>query len=288
MRGKWNNDFCFVVQMPSCVQLFVTPWTSACQASLSFTISQNLLKFMSTESVMPSNHLILCHPFLFLLSIFPIIRVFSNVLALLIRWPMYWSFSFSFSSSNAYSELIYFRIDWFDLVAVKGQESSPTPQFKTINSLALNLFYSPTLTSIHDYWKIIALTKEIFVSKVKSRLFNILSRFVIAFLPKSKCHSISWLQPPSAVILEPKEMKSVTVSIVSPSICHEMLGPVAKILVSCNEGGFFTNWATSEAEEYWSGKPISSPGDLPDPGIEPGSLALLADSLPIELRSKWT
>ena len=159
MRGKWNNDFCFVVQMPSGVQLFVTPWTSACQAYLSFTISQNLLKFMSTESVMPSNHLILCHPFLFLLSIFPIIRVFSNVLALLIRWPMYWSFSFSFSSSNAYSELIYFRIDWFDLVAVKGQESSPTPQFKTINSLALNLFYSPTLTSIHDYWKIIALTK---------------------------------------------------------------------------------------------------------------------------------
>ena len=145
----------FVVQSLSHVQLFVTSWTAARQAFLSFTISQRLLKLMSIESVMPSNHLILCHPLPCLPSIFPSIRVFSNESSLCIGWPKYWSFIFSISPSNESSGLISFRIDWFDLLAVHGtlQESSPTPQFKSINSLMLSLLYGPILTSIHDYWK---------------------------------------------------------------------------------------------------------------------------------------
>ena len=124
------------------------------QASLSITNSQSLLKLMSIQSVMPSNHLILCRPLLLPPSIFPSIRVFSNELLLCIRWPKYWSFSFSISPSNEYSGMIYFRMDWLDLLAVQGtQESSPTPQFKSINSLALSPLYSPTLTSIHYRWK---------------------------------------------------------------------------------------------------------------------------------------
>ena len=142
------------VQLLSCVRLFVTPWTAACQASLSITSSQSLLKLMSIESVMPSNHLILCHPLLLLPSIFPSIRVFSNESILCIRWPKYWSCSFSISPSNEYSGLISFRMDWLDLLVVHGtQESSPTPQFKSINSSALSFLYSPTLISIPDYWK---------------------------------------------------------------------------------------------------------------------------------------
>ena len=126
---------------------------AAHQASLSITISWNLLKLMSIESVMPSNNLILCHPLL-LPSVFPNIRVFSNELALCIRWSKYWSFSFSISPFNEYSGLISFRIDWFDLLAVQGTlKSSPTPQFKSINSSALSFPHSPTLTFIHDYWK---------------------------------------------------------------------------------------------------------------------------------------
>ena len=145
----------FVVRSLSHVQLFVTSWTAARQAFLSFTISQRLLKLMSIESVMPSNHLILCHPLPCLPSIFPSIRVFSNESSLCIGWPKYWSFIFSISPSNESSGLISFRIDWFDLLAVHGtlQESSPTPQFKSINSLMLSLLYGPILTSIHDYWK---------------------------------------------------------------------------------------------------------------------------------------
>ena len=132
----------------------MTSWTAEHQACLSFTISQNLLKLMSIESVMPSNHLILCRSLLLLPSIFPSIRVFSNELALGIRWPKYWSFSFSISSFNEYSGLISFRIDWCDLLTVQGTLKTPlTPQFKSINSLALRFFYSPTLTSIQDYWK---------------------------------------------------------------------------------------------------------------------------------------
>ena len=140
------------VQSLSCVQLFVTPCTAAYQASLSFTNSWSLLKLMSIESVMPSSHLFLCHPFLLLPSIFPSIRVFSKESVLHIRWPKYWSFSFNISPSN--SGPISFRMDWLDLLAVQGtQESSPTLQFKSINSSVISFLYGPTLTSIHDYWK---------------------------------------------------------------------------------------------------------------------------------------
>ena len=132
-----------------------TSWTAAHQASLSITNSRSLLKLMSIESVMSSNHLILCHPLLLPPSIFPSIRVFSNELVLHIRWPKCWSFGFSISPSNEYSGLISFRMDWFDLLAVRGTLKSllPTPQFKSINSLALSFLSSPSLTSIHDYWK---------------------------------------------------------------------------------------------------------------------------------------
>ena len=160
---------------------------------------------MSIEFVMPSNHLILCRPLLLLPSIFPTIRVFSNESALHIRWPNYWSFSPNISPSNEHSGLISFRMDRLDLLAVQGtQESSPTPQFKSINSSVLTFLYSPTLTSIHDHWKIIALTRWTFVGKAMSLLFNMLSRLVITFLPRSKHLLISWLQTPFAVILEPK------------------------------------------------------------------------------------
>ena len=150
------------VQSFSHVQLFVTSWTTACQASLLITNSWSLLKLMSIELVMPLSHLILCRPLLLLTAIFSSIRVFSNELACRIRWPKYWSFSFSINSSNEYAKLISFRMDWFELLEVQGtlksllqhhQESPPTPQFKSINSSALSFLYSPTLTSIPDYWK---------------------------------------------------------------------------------------------------------------------------------------
>ena len=128
------------------------PWTTACQASLSITNSQSLLKLMSIRSGMSSNHFILCHPMLLLPSIFPSIRVFSKESALHIRWLEYWSFNIS--PSSTYSGLISFRIDWLDILAVQGNlECSPTPQFKNISSSALSFLYSPTLTSIYDYWK---------------------------------------------------------------------------------------------------------------------------------------
>ena len=132
------------VQSLSCVQLFATPWTAA---HLTITNSQSLLNHVSIESVTPSNHLNLCCPLLLLPSVFPSIRLFSSESVLCIRWPKYWSFSFSISPSNEYSGLISFRMDWLDQ---DSQESSPTPQFKTINSLALSFLYSPALTSVHD------------------------------------------------------------------------------------------------------------------------------------------
>ena len=142
------------VQSLSRVQLFVTQWTAAHQASLSITTSQSLLQLISIELVMPSNHLILCHPLLLLPSTFPSIRVFSNESVLYIRWPKYWSFSFNISPSKEYSGLISFRLDWLDLLQCRdSQESSPTPQLRGINSSVLSVLYSPTLTSIHDYWK---------------------------------------------------------------------------------------------------------------------------------------
>ena len=139
------------VQLLSRVQLFVTPWTAARQASLYITNSQSLFKLMSIESVMPSNHLILCCPLLLLPSIFPSIRVFSNESVLRIRWPKYLSFSFNISPSNEYLGLISFRMDWLDRLAEDSQESSLTSQFKSINSSVLSFLDSPTLTSIHDY-----------------------------------------------------------------------------------------------------------------------------------------
>ena len=139
----WFKVLLVVVQLLSAVQLFVTPWTEAHHASLSFTISWSLLRLMSIESVMPSNHLILCHPLLLLPSTFPSIRVFSNESALRITCPKYWSFSFSISPSNECSGLISFRT-----VVL-----TPAPQFKSINSSVLSFLYSPALTSIHDHWK---------------------------------------------------------------------------------------------------------------------------------------
>ena len=265
----------------------MTPWTAACQAYLSITTTQNLLKLMSIESMMPPNHLVLCSPLFLLKSSLVAQRLkrlpamqetwvlslgrehplekematHSSILAWRIpwmeepgglqstgsqrvgqnwstslsvsltfssclwsfpasgsfpvsqfftfRWPKYWSFSFSSSPSNEYSGLTSFRIDGFDLSPGSprdSQESSPTPQFKSINSLAFSFLYSPTLTSIHDYWKTIALPRRTFVSKVMSLLFNMLSRLVTAFLPRSKRILFSWLQSLSAVILEPKKI----------------------------------------------------------------------------------
>ena len=171
---------CSVQFSCSVVSDSVIPWTAARQASLSITNSQGLLKLKSIESVMPSNHLILCRPLLLLPSIFPSIRVFSYESALCIRWPKYCSFSVTISSSNDYLGLISFRIDWLDLLAVQGtlKSFSPTPQFKSINSLVLDYLYSPTLTSIHDHWKNHSLTTWTFVGKAMSLLFNMLSSLV--------------------------------------------------------------------------------------------------------------
>ena len=160
--------------MLSCVQLSENPWTVALQASLPFTISQSLLKLMSTELVMPSNNLILCHPLLLLPSIiFPSIRVLSNELDLCIRWPKYWRFNRSISPSTEYSGLISFRIDWFDLCAVQGTLKSLLQHHSSKASI-LSLLYGPTLTSIHDYWKNQNFDSTDLVGKVISLLFNTL------------------------------------------------------------------------------------------------------------------
>ena len=195
-------------------------------ASLSTTNSWNLLKLMSIESVTPSNHLILCCPVLLLPSIFPSIRVFSNKSAFRSRWPKYWSFSFNISPSNEHSGLISFRIDWLDL-AVQGTLKSLLQHHSSKASvLRRSAFFIVQLS--HPYLttgKTIALTRWTFVGKILSLLFNMLSRLVIAFLPRSKHLLISWLQSLSAVILEPKKINSLAVSIVSTSICHEVMGP---------------------------------------------------------------
>jgi len=185
-----------VVQSLSHVLLFVNPWTAAHQASLPSTVSQSLLKLISIELVMPSNHLILCHPLLLLPSIFPSIRAFSNESILPIRWSTYWSFSFSISPSKEYSALISFRIDWFDLLAVQGTLKSLLQHHSSKASiLQLSAFFMVQL--LHPYMttgKTIALTRWTFVGKVMSLFFNILSRLIIAFLPRSKHLLISWLQ----------------------------------------------------------------------------------------------
>ena len=194
------------VQLLSRVQLFATPWTAAHEASPSIISFWSVLKLISTELVMPSNHLILCHPLLLPPSIFPSIRVFSNESVLCIRWPKYWSFSFSISPSNGYSGLISYRMDWLDLLAVQGTLKSLLQHHSSKASILLHsVFFIVQLS--HPYMttgKTIALTRRTFVGKVMSLLLNMLSRLVITFLPRSNHLLISWLQSPSAVILEPR------------------------------------------------------------------------------------
>ena len=193
------------VQSLSHVRLFVTPWTVTCQASLSSTIFQSLLKLMSIESVMPSNHLILCRPLLLLPAIFPSISVFSNEAALCIRWSKYWSVSISLS--NEFSGLISFEIDWFDLLAVQGTLRSLLQH----HSLKASILWCSTfiMVQLSDPYvttgKTIALTRRTFVSKMMALLFKMLSRCVIAFLSRSKHLLISWLQSPSAWIWSPRK-----------------------------------------------------------------------------------
>ena len=181
---------------------------------------------------MPSNRLILCRP-LFLPSVFPSIRVFSSESFLCIRWPKYWSFSFSISASSEYSGLISFRIDWLDLLAVQGTLKSLLQHHSSKASVLWHSAFYIVQVS-HPYMptgKTIALTRWTFFGKVMSLLFNMLSRFVIVFLPRRKHLLILWLQSPSLVILEPRKIKSVTVSNVSSSICHEVMRPNTMILV---------------------------------------------------------
>ena len=184
---------------------------AARQASLSIINSRSPLKLMSVESVMPSNHLILCRPLLFLPPIPPSIRVFSNKSTLLMRWPKYWSFNFSISPSNEHPGLISFRMNWFNLLAVQGTlvKSFLQHHSSKASTLWCSAFFTVQLS--HPYMttgKTIALTRQMFVGKVMSLLFNMLSRLVITFLPRSKCLLISWLQSPSKVILEPPKIKS--------------------------------------------------------------------------------
>ena len=186
---SWTIKKAVVLQSLSHVQLFATPWTAAHQASLSFTIFWSLLKLMSIELVMPPNHLILCRLLLLLPSVLPSIRVFSNESALHIRWPKYLSFSFSISPSNEYSGLIFFRMDWLDLLAVQGTIKNLLQHHSSkASSLQHSTFFIVQLS--HPYMttgKTIALTRWTFVGKVMSLLFNMLSRFVIAFISRSKC-----------------------------------------------------------------------------------------------------
>ena len=195
-------------QSLSHARLFVTPWTAARHPSLSITNSQSVLKFMSIELEMPSNHLILWHPLLLLPSIFPSIRVFSNESVLRIRWPKYWNFSFSI---RKYSGLTSFRINWFDPLAVQGTLKSLLQHNSKPSILQCSAFFIVQLS--HPYMstgKTIALTTRTFVGKVMSLLFNTLSRLVIALLPRSKRLLISWLQSPFAGILEPPQKNSLS------------------------------------------------------------------------------
>ena len=185
---------------------------------------------------MPSNHLVLCYPLLLLPSIFPSIRVFSNESALRLKWPKYWSFSFSISPSNEHPGLISFMMDWLDLLAVQGTLTSLLQHHSSKASILWrSAFFTVQLS--HPYittGKVTVLTRRTFVGKLKSLLLNTLSRVVITFLPRSKCLLISWLQSPSAVIWEPAKITSATVSTVStvsPSICHEVMGPYAMIFI---------------------------------------------------------
>ena len=175
--------------MPNCKW-----WTAACQASMSITNTQSLLKFKSIKSVMPSSNLIPCHPLLLLSSIFPIIRIFSNKSVFWIRWPKYWRFSFSISPSNEYSGLISFKMDWFDLVVQGTLKSLPPHHSSKASILWCSAFFMVQLSQLcMTSGKTKALTRQKFVSKVMCLLFNMLTSLVIAFLPRSKCLLIPWL-----------------------------------------------------------------------------------------------
>ena len=196
------------VQSLSLFQLFVTPWIETHQASLSITNSRSLPKLMPIESVMPSSHLILCWPLLLLPPIPPSIRVFSSESTLRMRWTKYWSFSFSISPSNEHPGLLSPRMDWLDLLAVQGTLKSLLQQHSSKTSIPQHSAFFIVQLS-HPYittGKTIALTRQTFVGKVMSLLFNMLSRLVITFLPRSKRLLTSRLQSPSAVILEPPKM----------------------------------------------------------------------------------
>ena len=211
---------------------------------------------MSIQSVIPSNHLILCWPLLLLPSVFPRIRVFSNLTVLCIRWLKYWSISFSISPSNEYSGLISLRIDWFDLLAVQGTLKSLLQHHRSKASVLWHSTFFIVQLS-HPYMtfgKTIALTGWTFVGKVMSLFFYVLSRLVMAFLPRRKHLLVLWLQSSPAVILEPKKIKSLTVSIVSPSICHEVMRADAM--------SFFF-WMLSFKQLFHSPLSLSSGGSFP-------------------------
>ena len=226
------------VQLLSCVRLFATPWIAARQASLSITNSRSSLKLTSIQSVMPSSHLILCRLLLLLPPIPPSIRVFSNESSLRMRWPKYWSFSFSIIPSKEHPGPISFRMDWLDLPAVQGTLKS---LFQYHSSKASILRHSAffTVQLSHSYMttgKTIALTRRTFVDKVMSLLFNMLSRLVITFLPRSKDLLISWLQSPSTVILEPK------------NIVHHSFYSFP-IYLSWSESGEWKSWLKAQHSE---------------------------------------
>ena len=216
------------VQLLSHVRLFATPWIAAHQASLSITNSQSSLKLMSIKSGMPSSHLILCRPLLLLPPIAPSIRVFSNESTLRMRWPKYWSFSFSIIPSKEIPGLISFGMDWLDLLAVQGTLKSLLQHHSSKASILRgSAFFTVQLS--HPYMttgKTIALTRWTLFGKVMSLLLNMLSRLVITFLPRSKHLLISWLQSPSAVILEPKKIKWHCFPIYFPwsdgTRCHDL------------------------------------------------------------------
>ena len=219
------------VQFRSVAQSCLTLYDPMNRSMPGLPIHHQLLEF--TETHVHQVHLILCHPLLFLPPIPPSIRVFPNESTLQIRWPKYWSFSLSISPSNEHPGLISFRMDWLDLLGVQGTLKCLLQHHSSKASiLQCSAFFTVQLS--HPYMttgKTIALSRQTFVGKVMSLLFNMLSRLVITFLPRRKRLLISWLQSSSAVILEPKKIKSDTISTVSPSISHEVMGPDAMILV---------------------------------------------------------
>ena len=208
------------------------PMNCSSQASLSITNSRSSLRLTSIQSVMSSSHLILCRPLLLQLPIPPSLRVLSNESILPMRWPKYWGFSFSIIPSKEIPGLIS-RMDWLDLLAVQGTLKSLLQNHSSKASILQRSAFFTVQLSHPDMTpgKIRALTRQTFVDKVMSLLFNMLSSLVITFLPRSKRLLISWLQSPSVVILEPAKIKSDTVSTVSPSICHELIGPDVMIFV---------------------------------------------------------